>query len=193
MCGRYTLRRADLASAAFTALPLPGFEEFPERGHFNVAPSQQVAVVRLNSSGDRVLGTLRWGLVPSWAGPKPKARPINARAETVSRNRMFKGAIDRRRCLVAADGFYEWQRNKARRQPFFFHLPDDGLFALAGLWERWLPPYAKRLTVSEHFDRLGAASAFATLWRFNDTGSLFNPGWYSFDRGEAWDAVAHRP
>lgn len=137
MCGRYTLRRADLANAAFAALPLPGFEEFTERGRFNVAPSQQVAVIRLNAAGHRALGTAQWGLVPSWAGPAPKARPINARSETVGQSRMFKSAFDRRRCLLPADGFYEWQGAKPPKQPFFFHRPDDTLFAFAGIWERW--------------------------------------------------------
>ena len=118
-------------------MPLPGFEEFTERGRFNVAPSQSIAVVRINSKGDRVLGTAKWGLIPSWAGPKPKAKPINARAETVATSGMFKKAFDRRRCLIPADGFYEWQGAKPPKQPYFFRRPDDSLFAFAGIWERW--------------------------------------------------------
>ena len=137
MCGRYTLRRINLVRADFNAMPLPGFEEFTERGRFNVAPSQSISVIRINSGGQRVLGTAKWGLIPSWAGPNPKAKPINARAETVATSGMFKKAFDRRRCLIPADGFYEWQGAKPPKQPFFFHRPDESLFAFAGIWERW--------------------------------------------------------
>jgi putative SOS response-associated peptidase YedK len=139
MCGRYTLRRPDLLAAAFDATPSFPFEEFSERPRYNVAPSQDVAIVRINSNGDRVLGLVRWGLIPSWTKGKPKQQPINARAETVASSGMFRQAFERRRCLVPADGFYEWQRLGEQKQPMFVRRHDDGPFAFAGLWERWRP------------------------------------------------------
>jgi putative SOS response-associated peptidase YedK len=140
MCGRYTLRRLELVLSGFDAVPEPGFEEFTERPRFNIAPSQQVAVVRLNKTGGRALGFVRWGLIPHWARELPKLQPINARAETLSTSGMFRQAFARRRCLVPADGFYEWKKLDAKsKQPMFIHFPDDRLFAFAGLWERWKP------------------------------------------------------
>ena len=140
MCGRYTLRRIDLIRGGFDASLLPSFEEFTERPRFNIAPSQAIPVVRLDSSGKRVLGTVRWGLIPSWTKGKPKHEPINARAETLATSGMFRQAFERRRCLVPADGFYEWRKLDAKtKQPMFVHRRDDGVFAFAGLWERWKP------------------------------------------------------
>ena len=122
-------------------MPEPGFEEFTERPRFNIAPSQDVAVVRINKEGGRTLGLVRWGLIPYWAKTLPKAQPINARAETVRTSGMFKGAFERRRCIIPADGFYEWKKLDAKtKQPMFIHYPDDRVFGFAGLWERWRPP-----------------------------------------------------
>jgi putative SOS response-associated peptidase YedK len=140
MCGRYTLRRIDISKAGFDAVPEPGFEEFTERPRFNIAPSQDIAVVRMNKNGGRSIGPVRWGLIPHWATEMPKAQPINARAETVTTSGMFKQAFARRRCIVPADGFYEWRKIDAKtKQPMFVHLPDDRAFGFAGLWERWKP------------------------------------------------------
>ena len=143
MCGRYTLRRIDLARSAFGAVPDPGFEEFEEfteRPRFNIAPSQHVAVVRLNKAGGRSLGLVRWGLIPHWAKGPPKAQPINARAETVLTSGMFRQAFARRRCILPADGFYEWRKlDPKTKQPMFVHFPDERLFGFAGLWERRHP------------------------------------------------------
>jgi putative SOS response-associated peptidase YedK len=143
MCGRYTLRRASLVYAAMGATPyLPSFEEFDEKRvvpRFNVAPSQTVPIVRISGEGKRVVSEARWGLIPSWVKGKPKSAPINARAETVRTSGMFRQAMERRRCLVPADGFYEWKGAKPPKQPYFIHKPDDGIFAFAGLWERWKP------------------------------------------------------
>ena len=86
----------------------------------------------------RELAFLRWGLVPSWAqDPAIGNRLINARAETAAQKPAFRAAMRRRRCLVVADGFYEWQRTGARKQPYFIHMRDDRPFAFAGLWESW--------------------------------------------------------
>ncbi len=143
MSGRYTLRRLDLVRAALDATPyLPAFEEFDQRRivpRFNIAPSQHVAIVRISGEGKRVLDLAEWGLIPSWTKEKPRTRPINARAETVATSGMFRHAFAHRRCLIPADGFYEWHGSKPPRQPYFIHRKDDGIFAFAGLWERWKP------------------------------------------------------
>jgi putative SOS response-associated peptidase YedK len=142
MCGRYIVRRIDAQRFGIDPATLPLVEEFSEHGfkpRFNIAPSQDVAVVRINHNGDRVLGFVRWGLIPHWSKTKPKVQPINARAETVPTSGMFKQAFARRRCLIPADGFYEWRKTEAGKQPMFIHLPGDEPFAFAGLWERWKP------------------------------------------------------
>jgi putative SOS response-associated peptidase YedK len=145
MCGRYTLRRFELLRAAFDAT-LPLFEEFSETRRnpldprFNIAPSQLVPVVRPDAGGQRVVSLVQWGLIPHWAKDKPKAQPINARAETVGTSGMFRQAFDRRRCLIPADGFYEWKRQPdGTKQPMFIHRTDHAPFAFGGLWERWRP------------------------------------------------------
>lgn len=141
VCGRYTIRRIDLFIRA-GAMEAPLFEEFDEKRivpRFNVAPSQQAPIIRLNSASRPAGGLVAWGLVPSWTRGTPKVKPINARAETIASSGMFQQAFDRRRCLVPADGFYEWQGAKPPKQPMFIHLPDDRPFAFAGLWERWIP------------------------------------------------------
>lgn len=137
MCGRYSLRRSQLARAVFEALSTTLFDEFTERPRFNIAPSQDVPLVRLNSNEERILGLARWGLIPSWAKDSPKTKPINARAETVATSGMFKQSFARRRCLIPADGFFEWKGDKPPKQPYFIHWKDDRLFAFAGIWERW--------------------------------------------------------
>ena len=138
MCGRYTLRRIDLVRAAMGAVPDPSFDEFTERPRFNIAPSQPVPVVRVAKDGGRALGLVRWGLVPHWAKEPPKVQPINARAETVASSGMFRQAFARRRCIIPADGFYEWQKLDGKtKQPMFVRFPDDRVFGFAGIWERW--------------------------------------------------------
>jgi len=120
----------------------PSFEEFDEKRivpRFNVAPSQFAPIVRRDASNNISIDLITWGLVPSWTHGTPKIKPINARAETVSTSGMFRQAFSRRRCLVPADGFYEWQGTKPPKQPMFIHFPDDRSFAFAGLWERWKP------------------------------------------------------
>lgn len=110
---------------------------------YNVAPTREVLAV--NEEGDeRVLGTFRWGLVPSWADdPRIGSRMINARAETVATKPSFRAAFVRRRCIVPADGFYEWidDPDDRRRQPFFIHRADGEPLAFAGLWEIWRPDH----------------------------------------------------
>ena len=135
MCGRFTLRSSPQAVAEAFALPdVP--ELFP---HFNIAPSQPVAVVRQQPGADaRELTFLRWGLIPAWAAdPSIGDRLANARSETAATKPSFRRAFRSRRCLVVADGFYEWQKVNGRKQPYFVGLRGDRPFGLAGLWERW--------------------------------------------------------
>ncbi len=133
MCGRFTIRTntADVARQ-FTLFDPP---ELTAR--YNVAPTQDIAAVRL-VGGERTLSFLRWGLVPPWAEDLTVGnRMINARGETVLEKRSFSGPLARRRCLIVADGFYEWQKQGSRKQPYHIRLLDECPFGLAGLWERW--------------------------------------------------------
>jgi putative SOS response-associated peptidase YedK len=140
MCGRYTVRRVSLIFTAFDAVPEVGFEEFTERPSlFNIAPSQHAPIIRLNANGQRIVSAVRWGLIPHWTKGKPKQQPVNARSETAVSSPMFRQALERRRCLVPADGFYEWQGARPPKQPYFIHMQDDQMFAFAGVWERWKP------------------------------------------------------
>ena len=135
MCGRFTLKTP--VETLAEVFELPTAPELPPR--FNIAPSDAVAAVRVAGPEPvRELALLRWGLVPPWAEePKAGSRMINARAETVATNGAFRSAFRRRRCLVPADGFYEWQRQEHGKQPFYIHMRDDAPFAFAGLWEVW--------------------------------------------------------
>ncbi len=124
------------------------FELSPFSPRFNIAPSQPVAVVRLapQPSTQRELAWLRWGLIPSWAkDPTIGNRMINARAETVAEKPAYRAAMRRRRCLLPADGFYEWQKVGRTKRPHFIRMKDDRPFALAGLWETWEGPDHSRI------------------------------------------------
>ena len=105
---------------------------------WNGAPTQDFAVLRLDAQGARVLAKLRWGLVPAWAKDvKMGARMINARAETVHQRPAFRAAFRRRRCIIPADGWFEWQAERDGKQPWFSASADGAPLSLAGLWERW--------------------------------------------------------
>jgi putative SOS response-associated peptidase YedK len=136
MCGRYTLR-TNLHDVA-EAFDVPVQLELPLR--YNIAPTQDVAAVRFDAEqGQRELGLLSWGLIPSWAKDKKIAsKLINARGETVAEKPSFRSAFTKRRCLIVADGFYEWQKLAGgKKQPYYIHFKDDAPFAFAGLWESW--------------------------------------------------------
>ena len=143
MCGRYASSRdaRDLAGAFEVQEP-------PEQAlppSWNVAPTDPVHAV-LQRDGSRRLTVLRWGLVPSWAkDAKGAARLINARQETVTTKPAFRAAYARRRCLLPADGYYEWQVDGTRKQPWFLSSADGGPLAMAGLYEVWSPPQGERL------------------------------------------------
>jgi len=138
MCGRFVQKTplGDIQVLFETAGAVPNM---PPR--YNAAPTDNLAVVRYNpQTRERALDLLRWGLVPLWAkdlafGPKC----INARRETVATNNIFRDAFQRRRCLVPADGFYEWQKAGGKTQPYAI-VSQEGIFAFAGLWERWKNP-----------------------------------------------------
>src|ERR671916_3522188 len=134
MCGRYTLTVPTDRLAAEFELDEVRAELSP---NFNVAPTQSVAAV-VAEGGKRRLETLRWGLVPSWADdPEIGSRMINARSETAHEKPSFRRAFRERRCLIPADGFYEWQRTDNVKQPFHIRMKSGRPFAFAGLWESW--------------------------------------------------------
>jgi putative SOS response-associated peptidase YedK len=136
MCGRLTqVRAVDLLRTIVRWISEPSV---PAR--YNAAPTQAIAAVRqIPNSGDRELVLLHWGLIPSWSkDPALGARMINARAETVADKPAFRAPFRRRRCLIPADGFYEWQKVNGQKQPFYIHPQDAGqAFAFAGLWDHW--------------------------------------------------------
>jgi putative SOS response-associated peptidase YedK len=136
MCGRYELHTHPAALALAFGLPFP-----PDiRPRYNIAPMQDIPVIRNSSDGVRELAQMRWGLVPRWAKePSIGARMINARGETIAQKAAFKTPFERHRCLIPADGFYEWQvLSGGRKQPMYITMKDGAPFAFAGLAERWL-------------------------------------------------------
>ena len=134
MCGRYELSSHPAAVALAFGLDLP-----PDiRPRYNIAPMQQVPIVRIGANGRRQLVQVRWGLVPRFAkDPSIGARMINARGETLASRSAFRNAFARHRCLVPVNGFYEWQTMHAGKQPLHIGMPDGKPFGLAGLYERW--------------------------------------------------------
>lgn len=137
MCGRYSLTTpvSALQDLFNFSAPLPNLAP-----RFNIAPTQGVVVVRQDADGTRILDGMRWGLVPSWSKDGPGGKPlINARSETLLEKPSFQTAAKRRRCLVPADGFFEWQTSQpGKGTPYFISRPEGGVFAMAGLWEAWM-------------------------------------------------------
>lgn len=133
MCGRFSFASPPAVAAGVfgveaSALGAP---------RYNIAPTQQVATVRWHDGG-RCLGWMHWGLIPGWAKERSLgARLINARAETAAEKPAFRAAFKARRCLIPADGFYEWVHQGSAKQPYFITFRDGRPFAFAGLWERW--------------------------------------------------------
>lgn len=137
MCGRFSQSQpAETIERAFQVAEVP-----PLTPRYNIAPTQPVATLVQSASGkNRQFKMLHWGLIPSWAkDTKLGAKLINARAETVAEKPAFRSAFRQRRCLVLADGFYEWQQqeNKKQKQPYYIRFHDGCPFAFAGLWEHW--------------------------------------------------------
>src|ERR1700748_1112282 len=141
MCGRYVIiSTPEAIRALFGYAELPNF---PPR--YNVAPTQPIPIVRLDN-GKRSFALMRWGLLPSWVkDPRTFTLLINARSETVREKPAFKIAIKRRRCLIPADGYYEWHVSGDRKRPYFIHRRDGQPFGFAGLTETWIGPNGEEL------------------------------------------------
>ncbi len=134
MCGRFSqsLTASEIAEA-FHLTEVPDWQP-----RYNIAPTQMILAVITAESGGRQAKPLRWGLIPSWAkDPTIGAKLINARSETVAEKPSFRSAFKQRRCLILADGFYEWRKQSGKKQPFYFRLENGNPFAFAGLWEHW--------------------------------------------------------
>ncbi len=134
MCGRFAFYSPSEATAALFGVSA----SITVEPRFNIAPSQYIAGIRETDDAGRELAMFRWGLVPFWAkDPAIGNRMINARAETVAEKPSFRAAYRHRRCLVLADGFYEWKKEGAGKVPYFISLANGEPFAFAGLWETW--------------------------------------------------------
>jgi putative SOS response-associated peptidase YedK len=141
MCGRYSIVMSPAVMRGL--LDYSEMPNFPPR--YNVAPTQPIPLVRM-WEGHRQFVLMRWGLLPSWVkDPKAFTLLINARADTVNEKPAFRNAMKRRRCLIPADGFYEWKRNGATKRPYLIRMKDGQPFAFAGLWETWVGPNGEEL------------------------------------------------
>ena len=140
MCGRFTLT-VDSGAIAKAFGVAPSLQTEPR---YNVAPTQEVVSILHDET--KHLEALRWGLIPSWSKEESiGARMINARAETLAEKPSFKRLLQGRRCLIVADGFYEWKKEQGGKTPMYFTLPDHDLFAFAGLWDVWKRPDGQQL------------------------------------------------
>src|ERR1022692_168459 len=138
MCGRYRLsRRRQLIQEYFDTTGEVDWEP-----RYNIAPSQSAGIIRQDrAKPERRFWLARWGLIPHWAkDPSIGYKLINARSETVASKPSFRESFESRRCLIPANGFFEWSRTERAKQPFHFGMGDDSLFAFAGLWDRWRDP-----------------------------------------------------
>ncbi|HEU0069906.1 MAG TPA: SOS response-associated peptidase [Alphaproteobacteria bacterium] len=142
MCSRYSQTKAPAELAKRFKARQPKSNLQPR---YNIAPTQEAPVLRLAEDGGREISLLRWGLVPSWAMEIAGAPLINARSETLAEKASFKQGFERRRCLVLADGFYEWQKLGKEKLPWRFLRQDGEAFAMAGLWDVWQPPQGPAL------------------------------------------------
>lgn len=142
MCGRYRLsRRKQVVEEHFNSAS----DEEDWIPRYNIAPTQPVATIR-QAGAKRILSTMRWGLIPSWATDTSiGSRLINGRSETVLEKPAFRESFRMRRCLIPADGFYEWKKAGNERHPFHFAMKDHSLFAFAGIWDRWKSPTGRVL------------------------------------------------
>ncbi|MFM9873417.1 MAG: SOS response-associated peptidase [Fimbriimonadaceae bacterium] len=135
MCARFAFLNVQAMLTGFGAALLPEFE-----ASYNVAPTDYSLVIRM-VDGKRHFWPMRWGLIPSWAKDEGiGVKCINARSETITEKPSFRGAVKYRRCIVPANGFYEWQGEKGFKQPYFIHRADGGMLAMAGLFEEWESP-----------------------------------------------------
>ena len=138
MCGRYRIKNTEAVDELTRRLfGIPAWATGPLGPRYNIAPSQELPVLAMDEEGKPVVTRMRWGLIPYWEKEDaPKVRPINAQAESVSTKPMFRQSLQQRRCLVAADGFYEWRRlDEKTKQPFDIHLSGGRPFFFAGIYE----------------------------------------------------------
>ena len=204
MCGRYGLELTGQQLALLLHVDPALLTALEPR--YNIAPTQQAPVLRLGPDGARALDLCRWGLIPSWARAKRPSRPlINARSETVDQKPSFRSAFAQRRCLVPADGFYEWRKVGTRKAPYHIGLRGRAPFAFAGLWESFrespdAPPLetftilttTPNDLVAPIHDRMPVilAEEFYGAWLAPDSspsslGALLRP--YPADAMEAWE------
>ena len=142
MCGRYRLSRHK--QVLVERFGVEDDEDFTWQPRYNIAPTDRVPAIRQDArEPKRKISLMRWGLIPSWAKDiSIGARMINARADTAAEKPAFREALLRRRCLVPADGFYEWKKLEKSKQPYCLTLADNDVFAFAGIWDRWKDPQA---------------------------------------------------
>lgn len=141
MCGRFRIaKKKEIIEEAFDLEDTTTESDWVPR--YNVAPGQEIAIVRQHAKSPvRLLSRMRWGLIPSWAKDASGGfRMINARAETAANMPAFREPLRLRRCLIPADGFYEWKRAGKEKLPYCFTLADEALFAFAGIWDEWRSP-----------------------------------------------------
>lgn len=137
MCGRYTRISPPAVLEELFGVPI----DFDLKPHYNIAPTQSVLAVRVSEKDEKEAVSLRWGLIPPWAkDEKMGYKTFNARGETVAEKPSFRSAFKRKRCLVIADGFFEWKRDGKQKHPFLIKMRDEKPFAFAGLWENWKNP-----------------------------------------------------
>jgi putative SOS response-associated peptidase YedK len=137
MCGRFVLN----STAEDVAATFDLGEVLELRSRFNIAPTQEILVVRASEDGSRHGSLQRWGLIPAWAKDRAiGSRMINARAETVAEKPAFRAALRKRRCIVPASGFYEWRGKAGAKTPYYFKSRSNAVLAVAGLWESWKDP-----------------------------------------------------
>ncbi|MBI1732640.1 MAG: SOS response-associated peptidase [Gammaproteobacteria bacterium] len=178
MCGRYALH--SLVNDLQKHFGLFDSIEFAPR--FNAAPALKLPIVRCRDER-RELALCQWGFVPHWMKSRPKTRPINARAETAAEKPFFRVAMRRRRCLIPANGFYEWTHALSPKQPWYFRLKDSEIMAFAGLWDSW----SHEGEMTETFAIL-TTSANATLRPVHDRMPvILDPTYYDawLDQGDA--------
>ncbi len=136
MCGRYVLKATLPEIARMHGMDV----DLALEPSYNIAPTSPVPACRMEEPNNKQLALMHWGLIPHWAKkPDSSYRMINARAETVAEKPAFRSAFRHRRCLIPADGYYEWKSMEGRKQPYFFSMKDGNPFCFAGLWERWQP------------------------------------------------------
>jgi putative SOS response-associated peptidase YedK len=142
MCGRFRLTRASKLAERFAIEPEDDWVP-----HYNIAPTQNIPVIRQHAEEPKRFGSQRrWGLIPYWSKDASIGfKMINARADTVATKPAFRDSLKRRRCLIPADGFYEWKKDGKSKNPFCFTMTDDSLFAFAGLWDDWRNPEGQRI------------------------------------------------